>query len=181
MSKAIHRRRAIRLPGYDYAQAGAYFVTICTQDRRCLFGDVADGHMHLNDAGRMIERWWQELQNKFPKIDTDEFVVMPNHIHGIVMIVGADLRVRPKPSGTHTGAPLPEIVQWFKTMTTNEYIRRVKEQGWAPLDRRLWQRSYYEHVVRNDDDLNRTRQYIHDNPSGWHEDADNLASGKPAA
>jgi putative transposase len=113
-----YRRRSIRLKGYDYGQAGAYFVTVCTQGRACLFGNVAEGQMRLNDAGRMIERWWFELNRKFTTIETDEFVVMPNHVHGIVVSpVGADLRVGPGSKGAHTahqgthvGVPLPTWV-----------------------------------------------------------------------
>lgn len=115
---AIHHRRSIRLRGYDYSQAGAYFVTICTQDRTCLFGEPLDGEMRLNEAGKMIERWSIELENKFPDIQCDAFVCMPNHVHFIVVTVGADLRVchgNIHPSniypdgikkGEHTGSPL---------------------------------------------------------------------------
>ena len=118
------------------------------------------------------------MTSKFPSVETDEYVVMPNHIHGIVVIVGADLRVRPDPrapmiEGTHTGVPLPRIVQWFKTMTTNEYIRGVKRYGWAPFQGRLWQRNYYEHVIRNEEDLEDIRQYIVGNPAQWPEDVEN--------
>lgn len=171
-------RRSIRLRDYDYTQAGAYFVTICTQGRVCLFGAVVDGEMELNDAGRMVGRWWGELMTKFPSVALDDCVVMPNHVHGIVIIVGADLGVCPdtpvaEAKGAHTGAPLPRIVQWFKTMTTNEYIRGVKQRGWAPFHGRLWQRNYYEHVIRSEDGLDRIRQYILDNPAKWPEDSDN--------
>src|SRR6266542_4432459 len=139
----IHHRRSIRLRNYDYSLPGAYFLTVCTEDRACLFGNVADDTMRLNDAGRMIEQWWFELNRKFPTVETDEFVVMPNHCHGIVVIpVGADLRVGPGSKGArtahqgaHAGAPLPTVIQWFKTMTTNDYIR-------------------------GEDSLNRIRQYI---------------------
>lgn len=82
-----HHRRSIRLKGYDYAQAGAYFVTTVTHDRACLFGEVVNAQMRPNDAGRMVERWWQELNRKFPTVRTGAFVVMPNHIHGIIVIV----------------------------------------------------------------------------------------------
>ena len=99
------RRRALRLRDYDYEQAGAYFVTICTQERACLFGVIQDDKICLNDAGRTIEKWWFELNRKFPMVETDEFVVMPNHFHGVVIItdvpVGADLRVGPVPEGEH--------------------------------------------------------------------------------
>ena len=157
----FHHRRAIRLKEYDYNQVGAYFVTISTQGRACLLGAVADGEMQLHEAGKMIERWWSELHRKFPMVETDGFVIMPNHLHGVIVItdtiVGADLRVGPVRDGTdtahqgaHIGAPLPAIIQWFKTMTTNEYIRGVKTASWPSFDRRLWQRNYYEHVIRDD-------------------------------
>jgi len=185
-----HHRRSIRLKGYDYRQVGAYFVTICTQNRACLFGGVADGEMQLNDAGRMIEQWWFELNRKFTTVETDEFVVMPNHFHGIVAItdvtVGADLCVGPAQKGAdvgdqgaHIGAPLPTVIQWFKTMTANEYMRGVKTQDWAPFHGKLWQRNYYEHVIRDEETLNRIRQYILDNPARWKYDRENPAATSP--
>ncbi|MEZ4803828.1 MAG: transposase, partial [Gelidibacter sp.] len=97
----IHHRRSIRLKGYDYSQRGAYFITICLQDRACLFGRVADGQMELNDAGKMIEKWWQKIPEKFPDIELGEYTVMPNHFHAVVLNrgVGADPRVRPCDTG----------------------------------------------------------------------------------
>ena len=86
-----HHRRSIRLRGYDYARAGAYFITIVTEGRECLFGQVAGGEMRLNDAGRMLWDEWKALAHRFPSVELDEFVVMPNHVHGIVRIVGASL------------------------------------------------------------------------------------------
>ncbi len=190
-----HHRRSIRLKGYDYSQPGAYFITIVTQNRECLFGDVVDGKMRLNDAGRMVERWWLELNHKFPAARTDAYVVMPNHFHGIVIIVGIDLRVCPdrahpdrvcpdharpdraRPDGDAPhGDTLPTVVQWFKTMTTNEYIRGVKTLGWTPFPRRLWQRNYYEHIIRNDWEWNRIRAYIANNPLRWERDRENPSS-----
>jgi len=181
-----HHRRSIRLKGYDYSQVGAYFITIVTQDRACLFGEIMDGKIHLNDAGRMVEKGWLELNRKFPTIETDEYIVMPNHFHGIVVIVGADLCVCPDvmetttklgahatKSGAHIGAPLPSIIQWFKTMTTNEYIRGVKTSGWLPFRGRLWQRNYYEHIIRDDESLNSIREYIANNPLQWELDREN--------
>ena len=170
---AERHRRSIRLQDYDYSRNGAYFVTICVQDREFLFGDIVEDEMRLNDAGRMVERWWVELGNKFPSVKTDKDIVMPNHFHGIIVTVGADMRVRPDRTGAHIGAPLPEIVQWFKTMTTNEYIRGVKQHGWIPFRRQLWQRNYYERVIRNEDELTRIRQYIADNPAQWAYDREN--------
>jgi len=138
--------------------------------------------MQVNRAGEAITRWWLELKRKFTTIETDEFIVMSNHCHGIIVIVdptvGADLCVGPPNDRTdaHAGAPLPTIVQWFKTMTTNEYIRGVKTLGWPSFRGQLWQRSYYEHVIRNADSLNRIRQYIIDNPVRWEFDRENPAA-----
>ncbi|MDP2755953.1 MAG: hypothetical protein Q8P40_16445 [Nitrospirota bacterium] len=178
----IHHRRSIRLKDYDYSQAGAYYVTICIQGKVCLLGDIADGVMALNDAGRMIEKWWCKLPEKFEFIELDEYVVMPNHFHGIINIVGAvgaDLCVCPDNrnkninQGEHTGSPLHRIVQWFKTMITNEYIHGVKQYNWPPFSGRFWQRNYYEHIIRNEDELNKIREYIVRNPAMWGEDDEN--------
>ena len=182
-----HHRRSIRLNGYDYNQAGMYFVTFVTQNRMCLFGEIADGETRLNEAGSVIERWWFEMNNKFRTVKTDEFVIMPNHFHGIVVIVGADRCVGPVGKGAHIGAPLQEtqpvrpvalsaIVQWFKTMTTNEYLRGVKTSGWTPFPGRLWQRNYYEHVIRDEESLSHIRQYILNNPVRWEFDRENPAA-----
>ena len=129
----------------------------------------------------MVERWWLELSKKFPTIEIDQYVIMPNHLHGIIWVqyqkvVGADLRVCPDVTqGAHTGAPLPTIVQWFKTMTSNEYIRNVKSNGWPPFQGKLWQRNYYEHILRNENELIRTSEYILNNPARWAEDENNPA------
>jgi putative transposase len=179
-----HHRRSTRLNGYDYSQAGAYFVTLCSRARECLFGDIMDGEMRLNDAGCMIQKWWHESANKFTNIELDESVIMPNHFHGIIVIVGAALCGRPdnnahlpKKGQPHRVAPtLGDIIDWFKTMTTNEYIRNVRQYNWPPFNAKLWQRNYYEHVIRNEEDLNRIRKYIVENPLKWGDDEDNPAN-----
>ena len=163
-----HHRRSLRLKHYDYSTPGAYFVTICTQDRECLFGDVVGTEMNLNEAGRMIDRWWKELPRKFSALTLDEFVVMPNHLHGL-LVLGAPVSGEPR-------EPLGEIADWFKTMTTNEYIRGVKALGWRGFPGRLWQRGYFDHVVRDTEDLERIREYIINNPARWAEDAENPAA-----
>jgi putative transposase len=200
-----HHRHSIRLKGYVYSRAGAYFVTIVSQGRAGLYGEVANGEMALNAGGHMVQRWWLELERKFPTVRTDAHVVMPNHFHGIAVItdaVGADLRVGPDPiqtmldrvgpgpvaptadQGAHVGAPLPAVVQWFKTMTTNDYIRGVKTLGWPPFPGKLWQRNYYEHIIRHEGELEDVRRYIANNAMQWMLDEENPArhngvSGSP--
>jgi putative transposase len=120
--------------------------------------------MQLNDAGRIIEKWWLELNHKFDNMQTDESIVMPNHFHGVIILKENIER------GTHIGVPLQTVVQWFKTMTTNEYIRNVKQNRWITFIGKLWQRSYYDHIARNEGKLNLIRQYIIDNPMQWSED-----------
>jgi REP element-mobilizing transposase RayT len=206
----IHHRRSIRLKGYDYASEGLYFVTMCVQNRECLFGEIKNDEMVLNDAGRMVEKWYRKTQDKFPDIICHEMVIMPNHFHciweNVGSSVGADPCVRPvepnnKPivgnnncvvdedahanvgahAGAplrmndtdldeHTGSPLSAMVRWFKTMSTNEYIRGVKQLGWPPFDRKLWQRNYYEHIIRDDASLQSITHYIVNNPAQWQED-----------
>lgn len=172
----IHHRRSIRLKGYDYTQAGAYFITICTQNRLCLFGEVVNGEMRLNEAGAMVQSVWDEIPVFYPGVLTDAFVVMPNHIHGIVVLVGAPPRGCPNQGQAQGPAPtlsLPDVVHRFKTMTTKRYADGVKRNGWPPFPGRLWQRNYYEHIIRNEESLNRIRQYIADNPARWVQDRDN--------
>lgn len=191
----IHHRRSIRLAEYDYTQDGWYYVTICCQNHRCLFGEILQEKMILNSAGTMIEKWWRKLPEKYPGIRLDEYVIMPNHLHGIIVIVGAAPRGRPKPdtqssneSGRSLGiaptehlicksgrphrvAPtLGNIIGWFKTMSTNEYIRHVKQDGWPAFEKRVWQRNYYEHIIRKEKELHSIQNYIAENPMRWEED-----------
>jgi putative transposase len=168
--KKVRRRRPVRLNGYDYSQAGAYFVTVCVNGSACLLGEVEDGRMCLNGHGRTVYGCWEDLPHHYAHVRTDAFVVMPNHVHGIVMLdvpedagsvglasIGAD--VKPKRHG------LPEIVRAFKSFSA----RRINESRKTPGGR-IWQRGYYERVVRNDEELNRIREYIVDNPAKWSED-----------
>ncbi len=178
---AIHHRRSIRLKGYDYSREGAYFITICTQNREFLFGEIVDGNMVLNDAGQMIETVWAEMPNYYKGIDIDIFQIMPNHFHGIIMIVGATPRGCPDRTGQAQGpAPtnaralsLPDAVHRFKTLTTKRYTDGVKQNNWPPFNKKLWQRNYYEHIIRDDESLNRIREYIINNPLKWDMDKNN--------
>ena len=181
----IHHRRSVRLNGYDYSQAGFYFITICAQNSMFLFGEIQNGEMATNNAGQMVNKWWYELNRKYRNIKLHEQIVMPNHFHGIIQIkspVGADLCVCPndlcvcpddthqKIKGEHTGSPLHAMIQWFKTMTTNEYIRGVKNNHWQPFNKKLWQRNYYEHIIRDEKSFHQISEYIQTNPLKWRDD-----------
>jgi len=178
-----HHRRSIRLRGYDYLQSGAYFVTVCTKDRECLFGEVMDGEMRWNEAGRIVQTTWAELPSHYPGVQIDEFVVMPNHVHGIVVLsehhgnerdVGAQFIAPPigiaaTSKGAINRAPtLGSVVRAFKARITTA-INGIRQTPGVPV----WQRNYYEHIIRADDDLNRIRQYIIDNPAQWAFDREN--------
>ena len=172
----IHHRQSIRLRNYDYSETGAYFVTIVTQSRLCMFGDVAGGNLCLNDRGAMISDAWQNLSLRFPNIELDAFVLMPNHIHGIIVIEKALPTDGRDPDGAGTRpAPttLGNIVGAFKSITTDMYIDGVKRSGWPGFPGKLWQRNYYEHVIRDEKDLSAIREYIVNNPDLWEEDTEN--------
>ena len=187
-------RKPPRLKKWNYAHPAAYFVTICAHNKKCVFGDVRNGEMALNNAGRMVERVWDEIPAHFPHVELDVHIVMPNHVHGVIIqtemkFVGAPLvgarrpayRAGTRPAPTTNRVPdrtsdrvptrtLGEIVGAFKSMSTNEYIRNVKNNGWRRFNTRLWQRNYYDHVVRDEHDLTRIREYIVNNPAKWSDD-----------
>jgi len=162
----LRNRRSIRLSGFDYSQDGAYFVTVCTQNRDCLFGEIEDGNMVLNSYGQIVSNVWRDLPDHYFHVRSDQFVVMPNHIHEIIIlnrdhVVGIDVGAGLKPAPTKIHA-LPEIIRGFKTFSS----RRINELRDTP-GTGLWQRNYYEHIIRDDDELNHIRQYILDNPAQW--------------
>ncbi len=161
-----HRRQSIRLPGYGYSQAGAYFVTICTRNRQCLFGEILNEEMVPSKYGQIVLDGWYDLASHYPHVALDSFVVMPNHIHGIIVLndnVGAGLK--PAPTKRH---PLSEIARGFKTFSSRR-INQINSTPGLPV----WQRNYYEHVIRNEDEMDRIRQYILGNPMKWLEDEEN--------
>jgi putative transposase len=187
-----HHRQSIRLRGYDYTQAGAYFVTIVVRDRECLLGDIIGDEMRLNDYGRVVAAEWQKLPVRFPHVTTDASIVMPNHLHGIIVIGGrrgeasaagqtgqhdmpgggfaptprGDASPR-RPSGTIPGS-LGAIVQNFKSTSTRQ-VNALRRTSGLPL----WQRNYFERIIRDERELNRIREYIINNPLKWALDAEN--------
>jgi len=193
----IHHRQSIRLRDYNYSRAGAYFVTVCVFERECLFGELVDGEMRLNEAGRMVRECWDGIPDHFPHVELDAFIIMPNHLHGIFVlnddasIVGArhaspdfPVQMAATDRATHARAtharathasplrgPGPEprsigaMVGSFKSAVTKR-INQSRNTPGAPV----WQRNYYERVIRGERELDGIRRYIVDNPAKWAED-----------
>jgi REP element-mobilizing transposase RayT len=152
----IHHRRSIRLKGYDYTLPGAYFVTIDTWQREPLFGEVVGGDMQLNRLGRVVLQAWHDLPKHYPNVSLDAFCIMPNHIHGIIVLVDAT-----------TVQGLPEIVRALKSFSARR-INHLRGSPGTPV----WQRNYYEHILTNDDELGKARFYIINNPLKWQNNTD---------
>ena len=153
--------------GYDYSQAGAYFVTLCVHGRECLLGEVAEREVRLSQIGALVEACWQELPRHYAHVDLGAFVVMPNHVHGVIFLtadVGAGLKPAPTAS-TGKRHPLTEIVRALKTFSTRR-VNTFRESPGLPV----WQRNYYERVIRDEAELERINQYIVDNPASWADD-----------
>lgn len=169
----ISQRKSLRLKNYDYSQNGFYFITICIQNKECLLGEIIDQEMILNHAGRMIDTIWHEIPKYYEGFKIHEYIVMPNHIHGIIEISsrrGGPL-CPPELDSSPTGLSLSDMIQRFKTMTTNKYIYGVKNHDWKVFPKQLWQRSYYEHIIRNEKTLEEIQTYIINNPKNWDKDS----------
>jgi REP element-mobilizing transposase RayT len=182
----IHHRRSIRLRNYDYRSAGAYFVTVCAFQRECLFGEVVDGEMRVNRFGEIVQAEWEKSAMVRENLQLDEFLVMPNHLHGIVIIVddvGATRRVarnnadqskratqRVAPTGPVAGS-VGAFLGQFKSIVTKR-INTIRSNPGCPL----WQRNYYEHIIRSECELGNIRRYIEENPLNWDQDENNPAN-----
>lgn len=198
-------RHSIRLKGYDYSSEGGYYVTIVTRGRECLFGKIIDGEMHLSKYGEIIQKWWDEIPVHFLNVELGAFVIMPNHIHGIIFIIdnrrGEVISPRDHPNSNNHEVisprdrsnnynqnvnigdtynqggetpPLPrrtlgQIMAYFKYQSTKEMNQIETENSIT----KFWQRSYYEHIIRNEKELQQKTDYIMDNPSQWDEDDEN--------
>ena len=164
----IHKRKSIRLKGYDYSSAGAYFVTVCNHNHLCLFGQIAEEKMLLNDAGKFANKCLLGIPGHFPHVKLDKFIIMPNHIHGIIIInVGANnyspLQINQFRSPFRT---IGSIIRGFKIGVTKWFRANTNVYN-------VWQRNYYEHIIRNEKELNKIREYIINNPLRWHLDREN--------
>lgn len=213
----LYHRKSIRLKGYDYSKKGRYYITICCKDKKCLFGKIVANKIILNDAGKMVNQEWLKMPERFQNIILHEFVVMPNHFHGIIEIlsVGATLVValdevlkkdvecsldndvsgnveiedeinvdqnkkfKIKNSKIPQGHPqgnaptkitIGDMVGAFKSITTVEYIDGVKKLNWPRFNRKLWQRNYHEHIIRDELSFRRITNYIKTNPENWKND-----------
>ena len=176
------QRRSIRLQGYDYSRAGAYYITICTRDRQCLLGKVVDGKTQLNEAGNIVQTVWEGLPQFYGGVELDAFIVMPNHVHGVIVILAGVGAIRKSRLPSKRSASvritdrrrmlLSKIIGRFKMASAKRVNDLRQTTGSA-----VWQRNYYEHVVRDEESLNRIRQYIIDNPAQWDFDRENPAVG----
>ena len=161
-----HHRRSIRLKGYDYSSAGAYFVTVCVKGGESVLGEVVDGQMVLNEYGRIVQTCWKNLVNHYEHVILDAFVIMPNHIHFIVIFVITKVGMGLSPTPTSVKRHgLPEIVRALKSFSARR-INELRDATGTPF----WQRNYYEHIIRNERALNAIREYIQNNPANWLED-----------
>jgi REP element-mobilizing transposase RayT len=182
----IHHRRSIRYDGYDYTLPGAYFVTLLCYGRQCLFGEIRENSIDLSQIGILVSRFWLRIPNHFELASLDEFILMPNHIHGIIWIHEADGKGKAfakfnldldeptsanalplRQVGSKSGS-LSSIIQNFKSVST----RIVNKQFFKPGNK-IWQRNYFERIIRNERELNAIRQYIRDNPLNWETDKEN--------
>ncbi len=172
----LHHRRSIRLKGYDYSQAGLYFITICINDRKCLFGKIENKKMILNDAGKIADECWSEIPNHFPNAVLHEHIVMPNHVHGIIeitknnigVVVGAEnFQPLQQPQQHEFQKMIPRsigsMVKGFKIGVTKWFRKNTDIE-------KLWQRNYHEHIIRNEQSYQRISEYIINNPMNWKED-----------
>jgi putative transposase len=175
----LHHRRSIRLKGYDYSQAGGYYITVVTFWRECLFGNVLDGVMHVNALGRIVQECWDEIPFHFPRVSLDAFVIMPNHVHGILFLhddgrgtihrAPTILAPAKEGFGKPTVGSIPTILRTFKAAVTRRAGRELNSG-------KLWQRNYYEHILRDQADYERIAGYILANPANWNDDNENPAT-----
>ncbi len=185
-----HHRRSIRLKEYDYTQPGAYFVTLVAYKRMYLFGQITDGIMNLNGFGKIAESCWHEIPDHFPNVQLDEFIVMPNHIHGIIIITDKSRRGKaclaqtaPQSKVSRGNAsrgnecvvptkPIPGSLGVIIGSYKSAISKRINELRKTPGEK-VWHRNYYESIARNEFALNRIRQYIISNPYNWNDDEEN--------
>ncbi|MFA6659144.1 MAG: transposase [Victivallaceae bacterium] len=181
--KNKYRIESARLKGWDYSSPGHYFITICTKNRKCLFGEIKNGKMLPNQYGEILENCWNDLPNHYPNLKLDQFAVMPNHVHGIIIIENDNntiVETGLKPVSTE----MPDITD--RTHGLSEFIRalksfsarRINEQRQTP-GITVWQTRFHDHIIRDENELNRIRQYIKNNPLNWDKDGNHISEVYP--
>lgn len=166
----IHHRRSIRLKNYDYTQEGAYFITICTKNKQCIFGEIEQGEIKLNVLGTIAYECWQEIPQHFPHVKLDSFVIMPNHVHGILWIdrlIHSDRE--PREYGKMVAGSIPCVIRSYKSAVTKKINHICDHKGTSSV----WQRNFYEHIHRSEESLEVVRRYIISNPLNWDDDSEN--------
>jgi putative transposase len=191
-----HHRKSIRLKNYDYSKNGYYFITICSKDRACIFGELTVGALlacaqnpctnemiTLSNIGKIIDYHWIHIPNQYENVFLDEYIIMPNHMHGIVVIDSERAQASNALSRTQASSALPraqassaptisQIIRSFKSKSAMEYLKYVKENT-LNLSGKIWQCNYYEHIIRDNKELDQIGEYIVHNPYKWDEDDDN--------
>jgi len=164
----IHHRKTIRLKEYDYSQPGGYFVTLCTHEKVCVFGEVVEDEVRLSLIGAIAKRFWDEIPNHFPMAEMDEYIVMPNHIHGIIVLNdhGRDVQLNVPTRLSPRRGTLSVIIRTYKAAVTME----CRKMGYSEFG---WQSRYYDHIIRDGKDLDRICDYIVENPVKWYLDENN--------
>jgi putative transposase len=174
----MKRRKLNRLDGYNYSQQGMYFITICTKNREYIFGEIVNEKMILNDIGKITERYWLEIPNHFPHVSLDEFIVMPNHVHGIIEIKNnldvGNAHVRSK-NINRSKMLISKAIHGFKSSVTRRIFKN-QERMYAFPTKFAWQKSFYDRIIRNEIELNKIREYIFKNPINWEQDRNNSAN-----
>lgn len=172
----IHHRKSIRLKGYDYSQAGLYFITICVHNRQCLFGEIVNDEMILNDFGNIAHHHWEKLSERFQNFELDVFQIVPNHMHGIIFLtnpVGAGFTPAPNPNKGATERVAPTVADIFgtyKSLVSNECLEIFKQKFPGDYMGKLWQRNYHDHIIRDEQSYHRIANYIIKNPQNWKND-----------
>ena len=170
-------RKPIRLKEYDYSTTGYYYVTICTYNREEIFekcknavgAPLACARIELSIIGKIIDRQWNDIKNQYDNVELDEYIIMPNHIHGILIIS--------KREGASPSSTISQIIRSFKSKSALEYIKYINDNN-LNVSGKIWQRSFYDHIIRNDKSLDKIREYISNNPLKWDDDENNIKNNK---
>lgn len=189
-----HHRRSIRLRGYDYSKSGAYFITICVKNRECILSEINKNvgaglapALRLNSVGKpiyvnrltgiggIVEKNWNEISDHYPHVRVDDYVIMPNHLHGVVVIESYTQSMFFERAGASPAPTLGQIIGMFKSKCAIDYLKYIESNN-LNIVGNLWQRNYYERIIRDENDLKRIREYIRNNPSSWDEDEENQAN-----